>query len=55
MLATAAEGVNVTWSTQFVFGWSAALVQLSVSEKSPLALMLEIVSGVVPTFVTVTD
>ena len=35
-------------------GWSGALVQLSVSEKSPLAVMLENVSGVVPLLVTVT-
>ena len=54
MLATAADGVNVTLITQFVVGWRGALVQLSVSEKSPLAVIFENVRGVVPLFVTVT-
>jgi len=54
ILPTAAEGVKVTAITQFVPGWRAALTQVSVSEKSPLAVMFEMASGVVPLFVTVT-
>lgn len=46
----AAVGVNTTLIVQFVFGWRAT-VQLFVCEKAPLARMLEIVIGVVPTFV----
>src|SRR6266852_4808880 len=41
--------------TQFVEGWMGVLVQLSVSEKSPLAVMPEKVTGVVPLFVAVID
>ena len=54
MLPTAAEGVKVTAITQFVDGWSGALVQVSVSEKFPLAVMFETMSGVVPLLVRVT-
>jgi hypothetical protein len=39
---------------QFVLGCSAALMQLSVSVKAPLAIMPEIVTGVAPVFVAVT-
>ena len=55
MLAIPAEGVKVTAITQFVAGWSGALVHVSVSEKSPLAETPENVSAVVPLFVTVTS
>lgn len=54
MLVPAVEGVYVTLITQFVVGCSGALVQLSVSEKSPLAVMLENATAVVPLFVAVT-
>jgi hypothetical protein len=47
-------GVYVTLITQFVVGCSGALVQSSVSAKSPLAVMLENVMGVVPLFVAIT-
>ena len=47
------DGVNVTLIVQFVVGCSA-VVQLSVSAKSPLAVMLEKVIGVVPSFVATT-
>jgi hypothetical protein len=54
-LEPAVVGVYVTLMTQFVVGCSGAFVQLSVSEKSPLATMLENVSGTVPSFVAVID
>jgi hypothetical protein len=40
---------------QLLPGWTGALVHVSDSKKSPLATMLEKVSGVVPLLVTVTD
>ena len=46
--------VYVTFTTQFVPGCRDALLQLSVSAKSLLATIPEIVSGDDPTFVTVT-
>ena len=48
------DGVNVTVIVQFVVGCSGAAVQLSLSAKSPLAVMLEKVIGVVPSFVAIT-
>ena len=54
-LEPAVVGAYVTLITQFVVGYSGAFVQLSVSEKSPLAVMLENVSGTVPSFVAVID
>ena len=55
MLVPAVVGVYVTLITQFVVGCSATFVQLSVSAKSPLALILENVIGTGPLFVAVTD
>jgi hypothetical protein len=52
-LEPAVVGVYVTLITQFVVGCSATFVQLSVSAKSPLAVMLEKVIGTVPSFVAV--
>ena len=50
-LADVPVGLNVTLIEQFVEGCSAVAVQLSVSEKSPLAEMLVNVIGEVPSFV----
>ena len=47
------DGVNVTVIVQFVVGCSA-VVQLSLSAKSPLAVMLVKVIGDVPSFVAIT-
>ena len=46
-------GLNVTLMVQFVPGCSGTVTQLSVSAKSPLAVMLENVIAVVPSFVAV--
>jgi hypothetical protein len=54
MLPIAADGVNHTLITQFVWACSVALMQVSDSEKSPLATTLEIINGLLLLFVTVT-
>ena len=54
-LAIPALGVKVTAITQLLFGCNGAPVHLSVSEKSPLAMMLEKTRGVVPLLVTITS
>ena len=53
VVAPPAVGVNVTFTVQLVDA-GMEVPQLFVSEKAPLAAMLEIVSGEVPVFVTVT-
>lgn len=47
------EGLNVTLMVQFVEGCNGTVTQLSVSAKSPLAVMLEKLIAVVPSFVAV--
>src|SRR6185312_9960038 len=54
MLPIAADGVNVTEITQFVWACNVALTQVSDSEKSPLATTFEISSGLLLLLVTVT-
>jgi hypothetical protein len=53
VVAPPAVGVNTTLTVQLVAGFRGT-EQLSVSEKAPLALMLEMVSVVAPPFVTTT-
>jgi hypothetical protein len=53
MLDPAVEGVKVTLITQFVEGCNGTFMQSSVSEKSPLAVILVNVTGLVPLFVAV--
>ena len=50
--APVAVGVNTTLIAQFVPGWRATR-QLFVSENAPLAVILEMVIGVVPEFIAV--
>jgi hypothetical protein len=53
MLDPAVVGAKETVILQFVVGGSGDFAQLSVSEKSPLAVILLKVTAVVPLFVTV--
>jgi hypothetical protein len=48
------DGVNVTTIVQFVVGCNGVAVQLSLSAKSPLAVMLLNTIGFVPSFVAIT-